>query len=230
MGGLSRPVSTIASVLIVLALCAVGCGRPRTGGETSDRAEADLREDVIAEAYLFDARVKKDDKPTSVRLEIYRTDTLLAFNGRGYLGKGAFRGIVRNDTLLAYFPTIDEFTHEPVADLLGSLSCPAGLERFDLDALFERTPDSVGLDDLVVDVDYEDEDHPVFVLHREGCEWALRLEYDRRDERWWLDEFYLESGPDFELRGRRRTLREQTEVPRSRFDVSIPAGAVRLIP
>ncbi|MBD3333505.1 hypothetical protein GF356_11715 [candidate division GN15 bacterium] len=230
MGGLSRPVSTIASVLIVLAVGFTGCGRPRSGVETRDRGQDVIPEDIVAEAYLFDARVKKDDKPTSVRLEIYRTDTVIAFNGRGYLGKGAFRGIVRDDTLLVYFPTIDEFTHEPVADLLNSLSCRAGLKRFDLDALFEQTPDSVGLDNLVVDGDYEDEDHPVFVLRREGCEWALRLEYDRRDERWWLDEFYLESGPDFELRGRRRTLREQTEVPRSRFDVSIPAGAVRLIP
>jgi hypothetical protein len=56
------------------------------------------------------------------------------------------------------------------------------------------------------------------------------LQYDHRDGRWWLDEFNLESDSEFELRGERRTLRQQTDVPLSRFGVLIPADAVRIIP
>ncbi len=217
-------------MIMITSVCLTGCGRPRTGTEQFDRVSDTTPGEIVAQAYLFDARVKKDGKPTSVRLEIYRTDSIMAFNGRGYLGKGAFRGTLVSDTLLAYFPTLNEYAHEAIQGLFESLSCSVGIARFDLSALFERTPDSLDMGDLRVVSDYDDDDRPEFVLSREGCTWEFRLKYDRRDDRWWLDEFYLESGPDFELRGHRRTLRQRADVPRSRFDVAIPDDAVRIIP
>jgi len=221
----------VTVIAVLAAVCLLGgCGRPRTGSEQAERVSEQAPDAVVAEAYLFDARVKRDGKPTSVRLEIYRTDSVIALNGRGYLGKGAFRGRLEHDTLVVYFPTTDEYAIEPVADLFASLACSVGMQEFPLGKLFVRTPDSIDMGDVAVVADYRNADRPEFELGRDGCGWSLRLQYDRRGERWWLRDFRLETEPDFELRGQRRTLREQARVPLSRFRVVIPEGAFRVFP
>ena len=225
------PSLAVAAVAVLAAVCLLGgCGRPRTGSEQAERVSERVPDEVVAEAYLFDARVTRAGKPTSVRLEVYRTDSVIALNGRGYLGKGAFRGSLEHDTLVVYFPTTDEYAIEPVAELFASLACSVGLQEFPLAKLFVHTPDSIDLGAVAVVADYRNTDRPEFALSRDGCGWSLRLQYDRRGERWWLREFHLESEPDFELRGQRRTLREQARVPLSRFRVAIPEGAVRVFP
>ncbi len=127
-------ICTIAACLLITA----GCGSSRKGALVGD--EANWQGKVEVEAYLFDAKLRRDNKPTSVRLEFFHTDSVIAFAGRGYLGKGALKGRLTEDSLEVYFPTTDEFVKEAAADLMSSFDCAGDIGSFNLMALFNSLP------------------------------------------------------------------------------------------
>lgn len=100
--------------LVFLCIIAVGahlgCGSGRnTGLKPSEQIGAIVGDKIVCDAFLYDVKHVQDGKPTSIRLDCYRVDSVMGFAGRGYLGKGAFRGRVTRDSLVMYFPAANEF-------------------------------------------------------------------------------------------------------------------------
>ena len=224
----------LAAIVAVAALgvgfASVGCSGGNSGliGEETS-AGSDLR--VPADAFLFDAQLRRDGKPTSVRLELYHTDSVTGVSGRGYFGKGALKGRLADDSITVYFPSTGEYVRDAVRALLTSDECSTDIPDLPLASLLVRTPDSVGaMVGVSVAADYSDDDRPTFVVTMPGCPWRIDVVYDRHDEGWRVREFYFDDGHETVLKSRRRTYKHGADVPRSRFKVDIPPAAVRIIP
>ncbi len=218
----------LAPVLVIVV--AAGCGGPQYGsGEAPPAEYADV--ELEADAYLFDAQVRRDGKPTSIRLEIYRTDSVIGLSGRGYLGKGALKGRLTQDSLIMYFPSSNEYVREPVERLLRADECPEVVPHVPLAALLTTLPDS--LDEagaLVVEADYSDKGHPKFVIRAGDCPWWIEVSYDRHERQWEVEDFRFEDGGSTSLKANRREARHGLSLPYYRFVVEIPDDAVRVIP
>lgn len=188
-------------------------------------------EKVVVEAFLFDAKLRRDGKPTSLRLEMYQADSVIGLNGRGYLGKTGLKGILTKDSLVVYFPTTDEFVAEGTADLLASLPCEIEARSLDLFAMFTSLPDSLPLDSQIrVESDYSKSKRPKFVLSIPGCLWEIRLMYDRKKQGWRIREFEYENGEKTSFRATRREYRRRAKVRNSRLGLTIPSSATRISP
>lgn len=213
-------------LLITLPVVVDGCYQSiETGEETSGRKAR-----IGAEAYLFDARMKRDGKPTSVRLDLYQTDTLIAFNGRGYLGKGAFKGWLTSDSLKAYFPSTNEYVYEAVDDLFASLNCTTSTVGLPLFRCFHGTPGTGLPKDLLVQETDPDPGRHVFVIQSAVCPWTAELVYDRQVFGERLERFSFDDGSAFTVKSKRRQYKAEAKVPNTRFRLNIPADAVRVIP
>lgn len=207
-----------------------GCtGGPRPGGEAP--GETAPAGEITADAYLFDAQLRRDGKPTSLRLEIYHADSVAGIGGRGYLGKGALKGWVRDDSLLIYFPSTNEYVYEPVENILHSDYCPGAVPRVPLSLLLTTVPDSVGdLADVYVRADLSDEDEPAYTLSIPDCVWRIDLAYDTDDGSRRVKEFEFDNGFNTTFKASRRTLKTDVDIALKRFRVVVPPDAVRLSP
>ena len=66
-------------------------------------------------AYLIDLRINDNGRKFSVSTELYFSGDSIGFYGRGYLGKGAFKGNVINDIVTVYFKSRNEYFTAPLA-------------------------------------------------------------------------------------------------------------------
>lgn len=219
----------LLATILVMSLIS-GCGSVYKGDDTQTGAEAKLKGDVSVEAYLFDARLHRQNKPTSVRLEFYHTDSVIAIAGRGYLGKGALRGRLTADSLEVYFPTTDEYVRETVATVLGSIDCAEQLPEMSLLALFNKLPDSA-LDAHALNImaNHDDKRHPEYFITAEGCPWQIHLVYALQDEGWRIREFHFDDGKGTTLKGKRRTYKREAKVKANKFYVPVKPESVRII-
>lgn len=224
-GRIARAVS-----LLAVAGTIFGCQAVRYEA----RAGAEGREDKItATAYSFNARLWRDGKPTTFKLELYQTDSILGLAGRGYLGKGALKGWLRSDSIKVYFPSTNEYLYESLTDLAASLTCPLPLAGLDILQLLSTVPDSLAYGtDLAVSSDYGDENQPRFRVSAAdtACQWLMEVRYDRHESSWRVREFEFDNGRDIRLRAARERYRFHAAVPAARFEVALPSGAVRIIP
>ena len=221
---------TLIILFSTLLFMIASCGSAYRDDTSESAIEAGFTGEILVEAYLFDAKLRRDNKPTSVRLEFYHTDSVIAIAGRGYLGKGALRGRLNADTLQVYFPTTDEYVHESVATVLGSIKCSGRLPSISLLALFNNLPDSVlSTSELTIESNYSDESHPEFRVMSENCLWEMRLTYAIEDEGWRIKEFEFDDGEGNTLKGKRRTYKRQATVKASKFYVPIKPGSQRII-
>jgi len=219
--------SLILTGLIVM-LC--GCGAAYRGADSDLEREAGVTGEVTVEAYLFDARLRRNNKPTSVRLEFYQTDSVIAIAGRGYLGKGALRGRLTNDSIEVYFPTTDEYLLEPVSDVIGAADCSALPPSLSLLRLFSTLPDSLlEGSGLTVESDYSDERHPRFVVSSPQCPWKINVEYSLQDEDWRIKEFVFDDGDGATLTGKRRTYKREAKVKATKFLVPTKPTSMRIM-
>jgi hypothetical protein len=188
---------------------------------------------IVAEAYSFNARLWRDGKPTTFKLELYQTDSLLGLSGRGYLGKGALRGWVRSDSIKVYFPSTNELLYEPLDAVVAASSCPFPLAGLDLLGLMSKPPDSIALaESLQVDSDYGVRDRARFKVRsiEAGCTWELALVYRRRDLGWRIDEFDFDDGRGTRLRASCNLYRARAKVPLSRIEPGSRPDARRIVP
>lgn len=212
-----------------ILLAIAGCSGPQRSAAGHEQSPQKKSDKIRAEAWLFDARVWRDNKPTSFRLEVYRTDSVTALSGRGYLGKGAMKGRINNDRLYVYFPRSNEYLDEPAGSLLDAMGCSNGSPQVDMLALLTDVPDSVdGLKNVEVTASYLDPDNPTFVLYARGCSWQLDLSYDLRKVGWRLKAFEFDSGDGVRLKATRRTLKQRAKVPVKRFQTMHPSDAYRI--
>ncbi len=218
-----------AALLVLLLGALVGCGGTYAPPADEERPGARPREKVKAAAYLFDARVRRHGKPTSFRLEVYQTDTMLALAGRGYLGKGALKGWLTKDSIKVFFPSTDEYLYESVNALFASSRCAPDSAGPDLLSYFQSLPvTSEAGDALVVLPAGNDDDKARFVVYLEGCAWQLEILYDLKKEGWRVREFEFSDGDDTTLRARRREYKAQAKVAARKFHLDIEPSARRI--
>lgn len=186
---------------------------------------------VRVEAYLFDAKIRKDGKPTSLRLELFQTDSLVALSARGYLGKGALKGRLTSDSLEAFFPTRNEYLYESVRDLLFRSSCTHAIDPLDFPGLLRNLPDLMDLGSgLMVQRDDSKRKHPKFTLTWPECAWRLELTYDKRITGWRLSKLILDNGDDISFTAKRRSYKASARVNRNKFELPIGPDAIRITP
>lgn len=218
---------------IMVALCtslalAAGCGGP--GGEgISD--EGDWNQKIEVEAYLFDAKLKRDGKPTSVRLEFFQTDSVIGIAGRGYLGKGALKGRLTADSIEVYFPSTDEYFYEAVSDLMNSFDCTGQPPSVSLFALFRNLPEKVIEPTRGAEVvaDLSRARYPRYEISFADCAWQIELTYVRQKKGWRIKSFNFSDGGSTSLDGTRREYKHQAKVKLKRFAVPVKDGSVRII-
>ncbi len=227
---MNRSTSTLA-LAAVLAFIA-GCG-PKFGAEPSadEYRASGPRKKVQVEAYLFDAKIRRDGKPTSFRLHLYQTDTVVAMGGRGYLGKGALKGLLTADSIEVYFPTRNEYLHEAVRDLLFTSNCTHTMPQLDFPSLLRSLPQEQDFGTgLIIRCDDSDRKRPRFVLTWTDCAWQLELEYDHRKTGWRLREVRFEDGDKVSFTAKRRAHKASTMVDQKKFDLEAGPGVTRITP
>ncbi|MFH1372624.1 MAG: hypothetical protein ABII79_02365 [bacterium] len=218
-------------MLTVVLLLAVGCGARYDKAATGESSSTLDPQKVTAESWLFDARLKRKGKPTSFRLEVFRTDSVIALGGRAYLGKGALKGRLTADSLEVYFPSSKEYVYESIVDLFSRAKCPAVSGGLDFLKLLVVLPDSSEIPaDLSVIADYARPKNPSFHISAPDCPWQLHLVYDRQSTGWRLSEFHFDDGGDVTLKGNRRRYKTAAQVPTDKFRLTLPEGAVRVEP
>lgn len=232
MGSCDRRVLSIASCCLAGIVLAAGCYGTR-GGFHGERGADGQKLKIRAEAYSFNARLKRDGKPTTFKLEIYQTDSLLGLSGRGYLGKGALKGWLTSDSIKVYFPATGELLYESLADMTGSAECQSPLAGLKVLALFHELPDTtLAANGLKVTADRSNAKRPRFRVESvwPGCHWHLDLTYDRQKPGWRIRRFEFDDGTGTVLKGTRVKYRAQANVATKRFLVDPPPGTTRITP
>jgi hypothetical protein len=115
-----RRVLFICGVAIIVASCAPP--PPPVDYEAIRRQRADVFQSA---AYLIDLRVDDHGRKFSVTTEVYFSGDSVGFYGRGYLGKGAFRGHIIDDTVTMYFAGENEYYSAPMAQIGADAGCAA---------------------------------------------------------------------------------------------------------
>ena len=215
----------------VVAILIAGCGpkyNPSTSDETRAYADGDK---ILSEAYLFDAKLKREGKVNSFRLEIFQTDSVLSLGGRGYLGKGVLKGRVTPDSLLVYFPTRNEYVEEGIDDFLSTLDCAGGVTGFNILNLFSDLPDPEGFGEGInIYPDYNDGKEPFFEVTADGCPWLMELTYDRTDSGWRIKKLNFTYGEELSVEARRREYRAKAGVKSGKYRLEVPRHAIKIKP
>jgi hypothetical protein len=220
--------TSAACIAAILSVSCTGAGKYATI-ETESTNPATGK--VAAEAYLYDAVLVREGKTTSFRLEIYATDSVLGLAGRGYLGKGALRGLVRQKALQVYFPSTNEYVDDPYDSLLSGGDCALSLNKFDPVGMMFAIPDSSSADSLV-SIQLVDDGPKVrtVAIVAESCLWRLELSYDQKANGWKPFALKYTDGHGTSLTAVRREYQPHANVSRSRFLFSHPIDATRLKP
>jgi len=178
--------------LALLMAVIVGCGGPPQRQRNISLSEKIPPQKITAEAYLFDAKIKRRGKINSFRLEVFQADWGLAIGGRGYLGKGAFKGVITSDSLLVYFPMSNEYLYEPIDKLMQSFDCTKERPIINIWRLFYELPTSVinDIDASVID-DYRNKKRPQFTITFLGCPWKIIIVYEQQEKGWRIKRFTL---------------------------------------
>jgi hypothetical protein len=218
----------VPATLAGFVICSCG---PKVAQTTigDERGAANVAK-VPVEAYLFDAVLKRDGKTTSFRLEMYATDTAVALAGRGYLGKGALRGVMGMRSLQVYFPTTNEYVDELYGSLLSDTTCNLNLTQFDPVRFMFALPDSVEIDSQIRIEKMDSDRVRLEYVVTTNCGWKLSLVYDMRPTGWRPLEITYTDGEETSLKAVRREYRPGAKVPASKFVLSFPPDAVRLLP
>ncbi len=207
---------------MLLARCGPQYGRYDSQPAAGDTGPPKLQ----AEVYLFDARMHRKGKPTSFRLEVYQTDSIIALAGRAYLGKGALKGRLTADSVQLYFPGSNEYLYGPTENVLSFDECVRIPSDLNLLQIITARPDSLGgLGWASIHADYEDADRPRFVLTTPGCLWQMELIYDRQETGWRMRQFLFDDGRGTSVKASRRTYRDRVGVPSTKFQLRVPDDA-----
>ncbi|MFQ5454525.1 MAG: hypothetical protein ACE5D6_10120, partial [Candidatus Zixiibacteriota bacterium] len=180
---------------LILSLIFIACGNPyRKTSEVYQKKDI-MKHKVEVEAYLFDSKITRKGKPTTFRLEIFQTDSVMALGGRGYLGKGALKGRLTADSIEVFFPASKEYLYEAVSDLMESFNCVGELPSMNFLDLFHRLPDEVLINsNMSVIADYKNKKRPEFQISFPQCSWQLKLTYDHKAPGWRIRNFIFSDG------------------------------------
>ncbi|MEW5795981.1 MAG: hypothetical protein AB1772_06430 [Candidatus Zixiibacteriota bacterium] len=188
---------------------------------------------VVADALSFNARLWREGKPTSFKLELYVTDSVVGLSGRGYLGKGALKGWLTGDSIKVFFPGTNEYLYESLDQVAHKTDCPVTVTGLNLLGLATTPPDSAALANrILVTTDNRRQNRLEFDIGPTdtSCVWQVNLIYDREKSGWSVRDFRFVSGDELVLKATRERYRQGVRVPRKRFEVVIPPDATRITP
>ncbi len=74
-------------------------------------------------AYLLDLRINDNGNKFTVTTELYFSGDSVGFYGRGYFGKGTFKGNIINDLATIYFRSENEYYEEMIGDFNSGVDC-----------------------------------------------------------------------------------------------------------
>lgn len=186
---------------------------------------------VSVEAYQFRAKLRQKRNPASFNLNIFQTDSIIAFTAKGYMNKGAMKGIITPDSLMAYFPLTNEHVAEELNEFFQKLNCSGKAPNFNLFRLFFETPEFLrNNSDAIIDIVDLEPDQVKYNIRFYNCEWYLDIAYDRKDNGWRIYEFKFSDGESTTLNGKRHQYNQNAKVKRSFFEYSIPYDAIRITP
>jgi hypothetical protein len=132
--------SKLVAIVAFSSLAWLGCARSGPRTSQSEMASAGSSAKVKADAYLFDTEITSHGKLTSMRLEIFDADSVLALSGRAYMGKGVIKGIITSDSLLMYLPTSDQYIKESWRSWQGKDSCTADISKLNFHSCLRDLP------------------------------------------------------------------------------------------
>lgn len=218
---------------LILVLCILGgclsCGPQYTSEPTVDAYQRrDSNKKIEVEAYLFDARIYRNGKPTSFRLHVYRTDSIIALGGRGYFGKGALKGIMTHDSVIIYFPATNEYLRDSRSAFFNQSVCPSGAAAFDFQRLLTTLPDETFLFPAAVAEIESKKKRRKYSIIWPDCDWNLDLDYQKKDIGWRPKEIKFNNGDDIRFTAETRVFKPNAKVSLSKFRVNIPADAIPL--
>ncbi|MDZ4723066.1 MAG: hypothetical protein SGI97_04065 [candidate division Zixibacteria bacterium] len=220
--------------IVILSLSSLGgCSKGRKGDlGTTDETKSDVK--VLCEAYLFDAKLRREGKQTSFRLELFVTDSVAGLNGRAYLGKNALKGRLTADSLTVFFPHSDEYVAEEIGTLLHSMACLSEGGGLNVLNLLNDLPDTTSLgESFSVRLNSEKEEEREYSIASDSaqdCNWRLDVTYSKREEEWRPVKLFFTDGNKHEFTATRREHRPQANISANRFVVNIPGDAGRIIP
>lgn len=218
-------------VALLTAVVVEGCaGFRRTFPSEEPGAESKSSDKVSVDAYLFDCRIRVDGVLRTVKVELYRKDSVVAIYGRSYLGRGAFRGRIADDSLLVFFPQSNEYLHEANDRMLIANECGRLLSALNLSALLIRPAEKIFVDSRFSVTTERKSDRVSSTITSPGCKWQFRVDHDLASEIWQLKQMRLEEDGKLKFSAKRRTFRLRAEIDRSRFEVAPGSGASRITP
>lgn len=113
----------IACVLTVFFLSSC-TAPPVTDEKASTESLCSKRaQEIRSVAYVIDLRFNDGGKKYSTVTELYFQGDSVGFYGRGYFGKGSFKGKIIDDTVTVYFPSQRQYFVGAVADSNYSEDC-----------------------------------------------------------------------------------------------------------
>ena len=184
---------------------------------------------VEVEAYLFDVKIRRQGKPTSLRLDLYQTDSVIAMFGRAYFNKGAFRGRLTSDSLNIFFPASNEFLQESIDALFSTFNCQDSLSGLPVFNYFSVLPDSaLSETGLEIRTLINENKKKSFEISASGCSWLMSLKYLKEDKGWRLNEFKFDDKQSVRIKGSRRIYKSSAEIPSGRFELAIPSDSYRI--
>jgi hypothetical protein len=231
---ISFPFSLVRWVLITgtLLLVAAGCTVVKPHHTSEEKPDVQPSGSVRADAYLFDTEIVKAGKLTSMRLEIFDADSVMAVAGRAYLGKGAVRGKFTADSIIMYFPPIKQYLRESVRAWHSKDSCVSDVSHINFLRCLDEIPgERSGDSGLAVRTVSRTEDNVSVAVTSLNCRWVLSLTYFLTSQDGWrLSRFVFDDSTNTTISGNRREFRPGAKFKASQFDVVIPDGAESIIP
>lgn len=215
--------SIIISLLTFVLMLSCQIVRPLGEEQKSDKIEV--------EAYQFKAKLKQKKNPASFDLNIFQTDSVIAFTAKGYMNKGAMKGILTPDSLKAYFPLTNEHISEKITDFFALINCSGSPPNFNFFRLFSETPEFLKKNSsAIVDILELSPDRVKYNIRFYECWWYLDITYDKKDYGWRIRQFKFGDGKNSTLSGQRHQYKQDTNIKRNFFEYSVPFDAVRITP
>lgn len=216
-------------ILTALVLGACTGGRRQYPTDNPGR-ESELSKKVSVDAYLFDCRIRVNGVLRTVKIELYRIDSIVAIYGSSYLGRGAFRGRIADDSMLIFFPTTDEYLFEPNDRMLIANECGRLLSAMNLPALLTIPGKAIFADSWFQVTTKQNSKRISSTVTSSECQWQFQVDHDLVSKSWQLKQLRLEEDGRLKFSAKRRSLRRGARIDRSRFDVAPTSSASRITP
>jgi hypothetical protein len=242
-----------AIILLPAFILCLSCGAPPplTESALADyRAVAKARSDSLrSAAYLIDLRVNNAGEKFSVMTELVFSGDSVGLYGRGYLGRGAFKGNIIGDTVRLYFAAEDEYFMTTLTHLDSAGDCARGGEALlsALSFLSGRKSGRVGRDSLQIAGSWATYRAGRFSgrlrLNKQGvprsevlvdalCHDSMTITYGLFNDKFpYYQPFefeYRNGRDDFQAKGFMREQKYNAAIPAKKLQITIPSTARRL--